>query len=72
VVSVASRAVYTSGRASSAAGLTATVVRDVDTGEFNIEAGALLLADNVTPLSFSLSLSHSFPPSPQSLVFFSL
>lgn len=40
------RAVYTSGKASSAAGLTATVVKDVDTGEFNIEAGALMLADN--------------------------
>jgi DNA replication licensing factor MCM6 len=52
VVTLAPRAVYTSGRASSAAGLTATVVRDADTGEFNIEAGALLLADNV--LSSSL------------------
>lgn len=41
------RAVYTSGKASSAAGLTATVVRDSDSGEFNIEAGALMLADNV-------------------------
>lgn len=40
------RAVYTSGKASTAAGLTATVVRDPDTGEFNIEAGALMLADN--------------------------
>jgi DNA replication licensing factor MCM6 len=46
VVTLAPRAVYTSGKASSAAGLTATVVRDADTGEFNIEAGALLLADN--------------------------
>lgn len=40
------RAVYTSGKASSAAGLTAAVQRDQDTGEFCIEAGALLLADN--------------------------
>ena len=40
------RAVYTSGKASSAAGLTASVVRDPDTGEFGIEAGALMLADN--------------------------
>lgn len=40
------RAVYTSGKASSAAGLTASVVKDPDTGEFNIEAGALMLADN--------------------------
>jgi hypothetical protein len=47
VVSFLPRAVYTSGKASSAAGLTASVVRDADTGEFNIEAGALMLADNV-------------------------
>jgi DNA replication licensing factor MCM6 len=40
------RAVYTSGKASSAAGLTAAVQRDQDTGEFCIEAGALMLADN--------------------------
>ena len=40
------RAVYTSGKASSAAGLTATVAKDSETGEFNIEAGALMLADN--------------------------
>lgn len=42
------RAIYTSGKASSAAGLTASVVRDPETGEFTIEAGALMLADNVT------------------------
>jgi DNA replication licensing factor MCM6 len=41
------RAVYTSGKASSAAGLTASVVKDEETGEFSIEAGALMLADNV-------------------------
>lgn len=40
------RAVYTSGKASSAAGLTASVIRDPETGEFGIEAGALMLADN--------------------------
>jgi len=40
------RAVYTSGKAASAAGLTAAVVRDPDTGEFTVEAGALMLADN--------------------------
>lgn len=40
------RAVYTSGKASSAAGLTAAVQRDQDTGEYCIEAGALMLADN--------------------------
>jgi len=46
VCSFASRAVYTSGKASSAAGLTAAVVKDEETGEFTIEAGALMLADN--------------------------
>lgn len=40
------RAVYTSGKASSAAGLTAAVVMDEETSDFVIEAGALMLADN--------------------------
>ena len=40
------RAVYTSGKASSAAGLTASVGKDQETGEFCVEAGALMLADN--------------------------
>jgi DNA replication licensing factor MCM6 len=39
--------VYTSGKASSAAGLTATVIKDEETSEMTIEAGALMLADNV-------------------------
>ena len=42
------RAVYTSGKASSAAGLTAAVVKDEESSEFVIEAGALMLADNVS------------------------
>ena len=41
------RAIYTSGKSSSAAGLTAAVVRDEESHEFVIEAGALMLADNV-------------------------
>ncbi|XP_022610782.1 DNA replication licensing factor MCM6 [Seriola dumerili] len=44
--SVSPRAVYTSGKASTAAGLTAAVVRDEESHEFVIEAGALMLADN--------------------------
>ena len=46
VCSFLPRAVYTSGKASSAAGLTAAVIKDEETGEFTIEAGALMLADN--------------------------
>ena len=42
------RAVYTSGKASSAAGLTAAVVKDEETGEHTIEAGALMLSDSAT------------------------
>jgi len=38
-------AVYTSGKGSSAAGLTATVVRDAGTREFYLEGGAMVLAD---------------------------
>ncbi len=41
------RAVYTSGKASTAAGLTAAVVKD-ESHEFVIEAGALMLTDNVS------------------------
>ncbi|KAJ3062911.1 MCM DNA helicase complex subunit mcm6 [Podochytrium sp. JEL0797] len=46
VASFMPRAIYTSGKASSAAGLTASVVKDEDTKEFTVEAGALMLADN--------------------------
>jgi len=46
VCSILPRAVYTSGKASTAAGLTASVARDEETGEMTIEAGALMLADN--------------------------
>jgi len=46
VCSFMPRTIYTSGKASSAAGLTASVHKDPDSGEFVIEAGALMLADN--------------------------
>ncbi|KAK9459542.1 MCM2/3/5 family-domain-containing protein [Lipomyces oligophaga] len=46
VCSILPRTVYTSGKASSAAGLTAAVIKDEESGEFTIEAGALMLADN--------------------------
>mgnify|MGYP003932586769 FL=1 len=46
VCSFLPRTVYTSGKATSAAGLTAAVQRDPDSGEFCLEAGALMLADN--------------------------
>ena len=42
---IAPRAVYTSGKGSTAAGLTAAVIKDPKTGEYYLEAGALVLAD---------------------------
>eukprot|EP00954_Amorphochlora_amoebiformis_P018799 1328419-Amorphochlora_amoeboformis.AAC.1 len=42
---VAPVCVYTSGKGSSAAGLTASVIRDPSSGGFNLEGGALVLAD---------------------------
>lgn len=42
---VAPISVYTSGKGSSAAGLTASVIRDPSSGNFNLEGGALVLAD---------------------------
>lgn len=39
------RGIYTSGKGSSAVGLTASVSRDVDTGQFILESGALVVSD---------------------------
>ena len=46
LVKVAPRAVYTTGKGSSGAGLTASVVRDSNTAEVFLEGGALVMADN--------------------------
>ncbi|KAK7253430.1 minichromosome maintenance subunit [Aureococcus anophagefferens] len=46
VHSFLSRSVYTSGKAASAAGLTASIARDGETGEFCVGRRALMLADN--------------------------
>ena len=45
VASIAPRGIYTTGKGATAAGLTAAVVREKSTGDFYLEAGALVLAD---------------------------
>lgn len=45
VASIAPRGIYTTGKGSTAAGLTAAVVKERATGDFFLEAGALVLAD---------------------------
>lgn len=42
---VAPIAIYTSGKGSSAAGLTASIIKDFQSGEFQLEGGAMVLAD---------------------------
>ncbi len=48
VAKIAPRGLYTTGKGSTAAGLTAAVVRDTMTGGWTLEAGALVLADKGT------------------------
>jgi replicative DNA helicase Mcm len=45
VAGLASRGLYTSGKGTTAAGLTAAVIHDTETGAMTLEAGALVLAD---------------------------
>ena len=45
VAKIAPRGLYTSGKGATAVGLTAAVLRDRETGDFTLEAGALVLAD---------------------------
>jgi replicative DNA helicase Mcm len=45
VTGLASRGLYTSGKGTTAAGLTAAVMHDTETGAMTLEAGALVLAD---------------------------
>jgi replicative DNA helicase Mcm len=44
-VDVSPRGLYTSGKGASAVGLTAAVIKDADTGQMNLEAGAIVLAN---------------------------
>lgn len=44
--SISDRGMYTSGRGSSAVGLTASVSKDPDSGQFILDSGALVLSDN--------------------------
>eukprot|EP00920_Eleutheroschizon_duboscqi_P009775 GHVT01022830.1.p1 GENE.GHVT01022830.1~~GHVT01022830.1.p1 ORF type:complete len:554 (+),score=163.24 GHVT01022830.1:143-1804(+) len=45
IQTIATRAVYTTGKGSSSCGLTAAIVKDPNTGETTLEGGALVLAD---------------------------
>jgi len=44
-IEISPRGLYTSGKGSSAVGLTAAVIKDTDTGQMNLEAGVVVLAN---------------------------
>ncbi len=44
-VYISPRGLYTSGKGASGVGLTAAVIKDVETGQMNLEAGAIVLAN---------------------------
>ena len=44
-IEVSPRGLYTSGKGSTAVGLTAAVIKDTETGQMNLEAGAVVLAN---------------------------
>ncbi|MHA1762642.1 MAG: minichromosome maintenance protein MCM, partial [Promethearchaeota archaeon] len=44
-VEISPRGLYTSGKGSSAVGLTAAVIKDTETGQMSLEAGAIVLAN---------------------------
>ncbi|MEJ2279285.1 MAG: minichromosome maintenance protein MCM [Candidatus Lokiarchaeota archaeon] len=44
-VELSPRGLYTSGKGSTAVGLTAAVIKDAETGQMNLEAGAIVLAN---------------------------
>ncbi len=44
-IEISPRGLYTSGKGSTAVGLTAAVIKDTETGQMNLEAGAIILAN---------------------------
>jgi replicative DNA helicase Mcm len=44
-IEISPRGLYTSGKGSTAVGLTAAVIKDTDTGQMNLEAGVVVLAN---------------------------